>query len=89
MTKCPYVPPHEFNLDFPHLMLRYRTAQRKNNELPRMPYQLAQLDRNGKIGVLFSSVINWATNIKNSFFRKIMEVLTQIDKRVRLPEIQL
>ena len=23
MTKCPYVPPHEFNLDFPHLMLRY------------------------------------------------------------------
>ena len=27
MTKCPYVPPHEFNLDFPHLMLRYRAAQ--------------------------------------------------------------
>ncbi len=22
MTKCPYVPPHPFNLDFPHLMLR-------------------------------------------------------------------
>ena len=21
MTKCPYVPPHEFNIDFPHLML--------------------------------------------------------------------
>ncbi|MCX8230705.1 MAG: glycerol-3-phosphate dehydrogenase, partial [Alphaproteobacteria bacterium] len=29
MTKCPYVPPHEFNLDFPHLMLRYRAAERK------------------------------------------------------------
>ena len=86
MTKCPYVPPHDFNLDFPHLMLRYRTAQRKNNELPRMPYQLAQLDRNGKIGVFLSSIINWVTNIKNSFFRKIMEVLTQIDKRVSLPE---
>ena len=27
MTKCPYVPPHDFDLDFPHLMLRYRTAQ--------------------------------------------------------------
>ena len=23
MTKCPYVPPHEFNIDFPHLMMRY------------------------------------------------------------------
>ena len=86
MTKCPYVPPHDFNLDFPHLMLRYRTAQRKNNELPIMPYQLAKIDRNGKIGVLLSSIINWATNIKNSFFRKLMEILTQIDKRVRLPE---
>ena len=29
MTKCPYVPPHEFNLDFPHLMLRHRTFQKK------------------------------------------------------------
>ena len=86
MTKCPYVPPHDFNLVFPHLMLRYRTAQRKNNELPRMPYQLAQLDRNGKIGVFLSSIINWLTNIKNSFFRKIMEALTHIDRRVRLPK---
>jgi glycerol-3-phosphate dehydrogenase subunit C len=24
MVKCPYVPPHEFDLDFPHLMLRAR-----------------------------------------------------------------
>ena len=86
MTKCRYVPPHDFNLDFPHLMLRYRTAQRKNNELPRMPYQLAQLDRNGKIGVFLSSVINWVTNINNRIFRKIMEVLTQIDRRARLPK---
>ena len=29
LTKCPYVPPHEFNLDFPHLMLRYRVLERK------------------------------------------------------------
>ena len=29
MTKCPYVPPHEWALDFPHLMLRYRAAELK------------------------------------------------------------
>ena len=29
MTKCPYVPPHEFDVDFPHLMLRHRAAERK------------------------------------------------------------
>ena len=33
MTKCPYVPPHEFNLDFPHLMLRYRAAERKHGKV--------------------------------------------------------
>jgi len=27
LTKCPYVPPHEFNLDIPHLFLRYRMAE--------------------------------------------------------------
>jgi glycerol-3-phosphate dehydrogenase subunit C len=26
MSKCPYVPPHEFNVDFPHLMLRAKAA---------------------------------------------------------------
>ena len=25
MVSCPYVPPHEFDLDFPHLMLRARS----------------------------------------------------------------
>ena len=30
MTKCPYVPPHEFDLDFPHLMLRHRAAAAQN-----------------------------------------------------------
>ena len=29
MTKCPYVPPHEFDLDFPHLMLRYRAVEQR------------------------------------------------------------
>jgi len=85
MTKCPYVPPHEFNLDFPHLMLRHRTAQKKLNKLPVVPSQLAQIDRNAKIGVMFSSLINWALNIKNKFLRKILELVFGIDIRVKLP----
>ena len=32
MTKCPYVPPHEFNLDFPHLMLRARAIENRKGE---------------------------------------------------------
>ena len=86
MTKCPYVPPHEFNLDFPHLMFRYRMYQKKLGKILKTPSQLAKIDRNAKIGILFSKIINWATNVKNKFFRKILEIITGIDKRVVLPK---
>ena len=86
MTKCPYVPPHDFDLDFPHLMLRYRTAQKKLGKLPSVPMQLAQIDRNAKFGVLFSKIINWVSDIKNKLFRKILEIVAGIDKRVQLPK---
>ena len=86
MTKCPYVPPHDFDLDFPHLMLRYRTAQKKLGKLPSVPAQLAKIDRNAKIGVLFSKIINWVSDINNKFFRRILELVTRIDKRVQLPK---
>ena len=86
MTKCPYVPPHEFDLDFPHLMLRYRTLQKKQNKLPSVPKQLAQIDRNAKIGVTLSWLINWVSHFKNKFFRKVLELIVGIDKRVKLPK---
>lgn len=31
MTKCPYVPPHEWNVDFPHLMLRAKALAFREN----------------------------------------------------------
>ena len=31
-TKCPYLPPHEFAVDFPHLMLRAKAVQFKKGE---------------------------------------------------------
>ena len=47
MTKCPYVPPHVFNVDFPHLMLRYRAVEAKKGHNEFADLQLAQTDRNG------------------------------------------
>ena len=78
--------PHDFDLDFPHLMLRYRTAQKKLGKLPSVPTQLAKIDRNAKIGVMFSKIVNWASSIKNKLFRKILEIIAGIDKRVQLPK---
>src|SRR5512143_1003103 len=33
MTKCPYVPPHPWNVDFPHLMLRGKAIKFRKGEV--------------------------------------------------------
>ena len=86
MTKCPYVPPHEFNIDFPHLMLRHRMYQKKKGQLSKTAMQLAKIDRNAKIGIIFSAIINWTLDVKNKFLRILIQLLTGIDKRVILPK---
>ena len=65
LTKCPYVPPHEFNLDFPHLMLRYRAMEEKQGKITFADKQLAATDRNGKLAGLVAPVANWATRRDN------------------------
>jgi glycerol-3-phosphate dehydrogenase subunit C len=84
MTKCPYVPPHEFNLDFPHLMLRARAIEHKKGETSFADRELAKTDRNGKIGSLTAPIANWATR-EGSMMRGPMQTVTGIDKRAYLP----
>jgi glycerol-3-phosphate dehydrogenase subunit C len=67
MTKCPYVPPHEFNLDFPHLMLRYRAVEQKLGKGPgTMATQLTETDRNGKLAGMVAPIANWASDLSNT-----------------------
>ena len=35
---------------------------------------------------MFSKLVNWASSVKNKFFRKILEIVAGIDKRVQLPK---
>src|SRR6201985_881737 len=58
MTKCPYVPPHEFDLDFPHLMLRYRAMEERRGKVDFADKQLAETDRNGRLAGIVSGVTN-------------------------------
>jgi glycerol-3-phosphate dehydrogenase subunit C len=85
MTKCPYVPPHEFDLDFPHLMLRYRAIEHKKGETGRMDSALAETDRNGRLGTIFSDFANAATR-EGGFARPLVEMITGIDRDAHLPE---
>ncbi len=88
MTKCPYVPPHEFNIDFPHLMLRYRAYQDKQNKLPKVPKELAKIDRNANLAKVSSNLANWASGKNNKVVRGTLELITGIDKDSELPRFE-
>ena len=85
MTKCPYVPPHEFNLDFPHLMLRYRTAELAQGKVGFVDRQLRKTERNGTWGVRLSALANWATRTTNTLTRGLLETFAGIHRKAGLP----
>jgi glycerol-3-phosphate dehydrogenase subunit C len=85
MTKCPYVPPHEWALDFPHLMLRHRAVQAKKHGIGFVDAQLADADRAGRLGSFAAGLVNWATDEGNKPARRALEKLTGIHHGARLP----
>ncbi|MDH3472139.1 MAG: heterodisulfide reductase-related iron-sulfur binding cluster [Rhodospirillales bacterium] len=85
MTKCPYVPPHEFDLDFPHLMLRYRAAELARGEVGFAHRQLTKTDRNGKLAAMAPGLANWASDTSNGLTRPIMEKAAGIHREAALP----
>ncbi|MFT3816518.1 MAG: heterodisulfide reductase-related iron-sulfur binding cluster [Rubrivivax sp.] len=48
MTKCPYTPPHPWNLDFPHLMLRAKAVKFGKGEVKKGEQLLASTDVHGQ-----------------------------------------
>ena len=85
MTKCPYVPPHEFDLDFPHLILRYRAMEFKQGKVKFAHRQLTETDRNGKLAGPVAPLANWATKRKNALTRPLLEKTAGIHQDAGLP----
>ncbi len=86
MTKCPYVPPHEFNIDFPHLMLRYRAVELKQGKVPFATRELVKTDRNGRLGCRMPGLANWATDRNNKLTRPAMEAVAGVHRDAALPK---
>ena len=86
MTKCPYVPPHEFNLDFPHLMLRYRAAEFAQGKTDKITQALTHTDRNGKFGSLVAPIANWATDRHNGLTRPMLQAVAGVARDADLPK---
>ncbi len=86
MTKCPYVPPHEWNLDFPHLMLRAKAVKHKNGESNFRDNLLSSTDKIGRFaGIPVVTQIVNAVN-HNSLTRSVMESTLGVDKNAWLPD---
>jgi glycerol-3-phosphate dehydrogenase subunit C len=86
MTKCPYVPPHEFDLDFPHLMLRYRAVEQRKGMRGFAETQLTQTDRNGRLAGFVAPLANWAAKEGNALTRPLLQAAAGVHKDAALPK---
>lgn len=86
MTKCPYVPPHEWNLDFPHLMLRAKAVKFKKEGASFRDKMLSSTDTVGKLAGI--PVVVQAVNTANTIkpIRKVMESVIGIHADATLPK---
>ena len=85
MTKCPYVPPHPWNLDFPHVMLRAKAVKFKQGKTGFRDKLLSSTDALGRL--LAIPVVAQTVNAlnRNGNVREVMDKVIGIHKDRRLP----
>ena len=88
MTKCPYTPPHEWNIDFPHLMLRAKAIKFKQGDVKLRDKILSSTDLVGKLAglPLVSQIVNSLNKQKTA--RNVLDKVLSIHPEAKLPEYQ-
>jgi Fe-S oxidoreductase len=86
MTKCPYVPPHEWNVDFPHLMLRAKAVRFRQRGVRSRDRILASTDAVGKLAAIpiVTRVVN-ATN-RSKIGRQLLGKVLGVHPGAIVPE---
>jgi glycerol-3-phosphate dehydrogenase subunit C len=86
MTKCPYVPPHPWNVDFPHLMLRAKSARFRHEGAKLRDRLLTSTDALGKLATI--PVVVQFVNAANrsGLARGLMQKTLGVHKDRVLPE---
>jgi Fe-S oxidoreductase len=86
MTKCPYVPPHPWNLDFPHLMLRAKAVKFSKGEVRTRDKILSATDAVGNIaGIPVVAEIVNAIN-RSHLGRQILDKTLGVHPDAPIPE---
>ncbi len=86
LTKCPYVPPHEWNVDFPHLMLQAKAVHFRKEGASLRDRTLTSTDRlGGFAGIpIVAGVVN--TLNENGAFRNLLQSTFGVHKDAVLPK---
>jgi glycerol-3-phosphate dehydrogenase subunit C len=86
MTKCPYVPPHPWNVDFSHLMLRAKAVQGRQHTPRFRDRMLSATDRMG--GLACRPLLATAVNASNRSpgMRVVLEKTVGVHRDALLPE---
>ncbi len=84
-TKCPYLPPHEWAIDFPHLMLRAKAQKYEAGQTKWRDRLLTSTD--GALGALSTPLIASVANksLSSKPIRKIVEKTVGIHENAPLP----
>jgi Fe-S oxidoreductase len=86
MTKCPYVPPHPWNVDFPHLMLRAKAVKNRGGGTRWRDKVLSSTDTVGNIaGIPVVSEIVNAVNA-SSLGRKMLDATLGVHPQAPIPK---
>ena len=86
MTKCPYVPPHPWNLDFPHTMLRAKAIKFKQGGTTFRDKLLSSTDAMGKLASIPVVVQAVNASLKSKPIRKLVDSVLHIHADRELPE---
>jgi len=86
MTKCPYTPPHEWAVDFPHLMLRAKAVKFEEQGANLRDRVLTSTDTVGKIASIPLVDITVNALNKNVLFRKALDSGFGVHHEAPVPE---
>jgi len=85
VVKCPYVPPHSWNIDFPHLMLRAKAVKFRKGEVRFRDRLLSSTDAIGKLAAIpvVAQTVNAVNG--NAGARSLMQMALGIHRERKLP----
>jgi Fe-S oxidoreductase len=87
MTKCPYTPPHPWNLDFPHLMLRAKAIKFKQGHVKAGEKFLASTDVHGQFAGIPIVVQTVNAVNKTKLARKTIDKALGVHPDAWMPEL--